>query len=406
MDLIVCELFAGVGGFRLGLERAGWKIIWSNQWEPLLKTQYASDCYIAHFGDEGFINEDIARIPIKQIPKHTLMTGGFPCQDYSVATTNARGITGKKGILWWEINRILEAKRPPFVLLENVDRLLISPAKQRGRDMGVMLGCFRDLGYSVEWRVINAADYGFPQRRRRVFIFAFKNSTKYAKRLYKSKSCHTWLQKDGFFVQGFPTKQDNILNLEVQDPFEGNLLEISDKFQYRFYNAGILSNDGIFTAKVIPIKEKTTPLISVLEDKFDKYYFIPRKDLGAWRYAKGAKNELRMTRSGYEYHYKEGAIPFPDDLTQPSRTILTKEGNKKSNRCSHLIKDSLTGRLRILTPIEIERLNGFPDDWTNTSMPLSWRYFCMGNALVVGLIERMGFQLKKIIDEEISKKSS
>ena len=176
----VCELFAGVGGFRLGLQNASdeFNFVWANQWEPGKKTQHAFDCYVSHFGIDNHINSDISEIDKKEIPNHDLLVGGFPCQDYSVARTGAQGIQGVKGVLWWQIRDILEAKQPRFVLLENVDRLLKSPAKQRGRDFGVMLACLNDLGYSVEWRIINAAEYGFAQRRRRIFIFAFKNDTK------------------------------------------------------------------------------------------------------------------------------------------------------------------------------------------------------------------------------------
>ena len=103
----VCELFAGVGGFRLGLEKSGWEVVWSNQWEPHNKAQWASKCYVAHFGDGGHSNEDISKVPAAEIPDHDLLVGGFPCQDYSVATTlsKAVGIRGKKGVLWWQIYR-------------------------------------------------------------------------------------------------------------------------------------------------------------------------------------------------------------------------------------------------------------------------------------------------------------
>ncbi len=127
------ELFAGVGGFRLGLERSGWDVVWSNQWEPSTKKQHASEVYTRHFGSEGHVNMDIADVDANDIPDHSLLAAGFPCQDYSVARTlgDAAGLAGKKGILWWDIHRVLMAKRPRFVLLENVDRLLSSPAKQR-----------------------------------------------------------------------------------------------------------------------------------------------------------------------------------------------------------------------------------------------------------------------------------
>ena len=94
----VAELFAGVGGFRIGLARAGWKTVFSNQWEPSTKVQHASDVYVARFGEEGHSNEDIAKV--KSLPKNIdLLVGGFPCQDYSVAKTlnSSKGLKGKKG---------------------------------------------------------------------------------------------------------------------------------------------------------------------------------------------------------------------------------------------------------------------------------------------------------------------
>src|SRR3990172_2866355 len=132
----VVELFAGVGGFRLGLEKASnkYKIIWSNQWEPATKSQHASNIYVKRFGKENHSNKDIAQVLSSDIPDFDLLVGGFPCQDYSVARilSQAEGLKGKKGVLWWEIYRILNEKKekPQFLILENVDRLLKSPAKQ------------------------------------------------------------------------------------------------------------------------------------------------------------------------------------------------------------------------------------------------------------------------------------
>lgn len=407
MKFTVCELFAGVGGFRLGLERQGWEVLWSNQWEPSTKVQHANDCYIAHFGKEGHENRDIAEITKElerkdsTIPDHTLLVGGFPCQDYSVATTKAKGIAGKKGVLWWEIKKILEIKRPPYVLLENVDRLLVSPSNQRGRDMGILLGCLRDLDYFVEWRVINAADYGFPQKRRRVFIFAFQKNTHYAECFSKIEP-RKRIQKSGFFASEFPVEQEPESGLYSLTPFHEGIINLSENFDHKFHNAGFLSNDGLYTIKVNPVSEKIVSLKSILEKKVDEHFYINQADLErhkGWKYVKGAKKEERTAKNGHKYFYAEGAIPFPDNLDFPSRTILTGEGSKNPNRCTHLIRDPWNGRFRILTPIEVERLNGFKDNWTNTGMPLSKRYFCMGNALVVGLIERLGKRLKNIVSE-------
>lgn len=405
--LLVVELFAGIGGFRLGLEKAGHKVIWSNQWEPATKKQDASECYVAHFGAEGHSNEDICKVHLDDIPEHDLLVGGFPCQDYSVAATKAEGICGKKGVLWWEIHRILKAKRPPYVLLENVDRLLKSPSSQRGRDFGIMLACFRDLvdnigtGYSVEWRVINAADYGFAQRRRRIFILAFRDDTPIGEQLRNTTDWHSWLLEEGFFAGEFPvTCQSKVLpipGIEISYSLEGSLVELSDRFRYPFQDAGIMSRGRLYTTRVEPLKEPFTPLSAILEEDVPEDFYIPEESIDEWSYAKGAKSEPRRTKDGYEYCYTEGAIPFPDDLSRPARTILTSEGTRSPNRCSHIIKDPRTHRYRRLTPIEVERICGFPDGWTDTGMSLYRRYFCLGNSLVVGLVERMGKRLGEMI---------
>ena len=221
MEKTVCELFAGVGGFRLGFERLNtdWKTVWFSQWEPKSSTQAAHACYVKHFGDSPDLNGeyktcvDISSVNKKDIPNHSLLVGGFPCQDYSVAhgLSTEQGIHGKKGILWWQIYNTINAKKPAFCLFENVDRLLKSPSTQRGRDFGIMLSCFSKLGYTVEWRVVNAALYGAAQRRKRVFIFAYKNNTNLAK-INKSKDEKDILQKLGFFATTFPSEVVGNLN--------------------------------------------------------------------------------------------------------------------------------------------------------------------------------------------------
>ncbi|MCD3196005.1 DNA (cytosine-5-)-methyltransferase [Clostridium botulinum C] len=402
MEKTVIELFAGVGGFHLGLSRAGnWNVVWANQWEPSRTRQDAYNCYISHFPNTVASNIDIAEVNnnpnIYKIPQHSLLVGGFPCQDYSVASTGARGIQGKKGVLWWEIKKILEREQSPFVLLENVDRLLKSPAKQRGRDFGIMLACFRDLGYNVEWRVINAADYGFAQRRRRVFIFAYKNSTNYFNRVEREiaeNGVENYFYNNSFFSSEFQISGISNRNTCI---LEDNILNISDEFSFGFFEAGILNGNEISTYKVIPRTVEAITLREILQRDVPERFYLG-EDLSKWHYMKGAKAEPRRSSTGHEYMYREGALSFPDNIDIPARTMLTSEASK--NRSTHVVEDPQTGRLRLLTPIECERLNCFEDDWTNTGMSERFRYFCMGNALVVGLIEKMGRKLSDIFDEE------
>lgn len=398
MDKTVCELFAGVGGFRIGLENAdsNWNTVWANQWEPGKKSQHAFDCYVTHFGkNENYINEDISTINKNNIPDHNLLVGGFPCQDYSVARTGAKGMEGKKGVLWWQIRDILETKSPNFVLLENVDRLLKSPSNQRGRDFGVILACFNDLGYTVEWRVINAAEYGFAQRRRRIFIFACKNSTKYYKGIADEK-LEDIIHKNGFFINQFDIDK-NVAGKEYLFEYE-DVYDVSEHFKMDFKNAGVMRNGKIYTEDVKPQNITFTALSNIVEKDGveDKYYL--GTNLEKWNYLKGAKDILRKAGTPHEYHFREGAIAFPDSLEKPARTMLTSEGSL--NRSTHVIEDPKSKCYRILTPLETERINGFPDNWTNTGMPQNFRYFCMGNALVVGLIEKMGLRLNEIFAEE------
>lgn len=406
MDKTICELFAGVGGFRLGFDRlnSGWKTVWFSQWEPSMKTQWAHDCYIRHYGDsidqnnEYHTNDDISIINKNTIPNHTLLVGGFPCQDYSVAQSlsTSKGIEGKKGVLWWQIRDVLIYKRPPFCILENVDRLILSPAKQRGRDLGIILACFNALGYSVEWRVINSAHYGGAQRRRRTFIFAYQNNTAYGTKM-SLVDLEDIVKSKGFMAKAFPITDTRPF---TKTTISSDILDISENFSFNFEGAGCMSYGRVRTTKVIEAKEPPILLRNILQKNVDESYYIPKDKLSKWRYLKGKKKIPRVSKSGFEYVFSEGAIPFPDPLEKPSRTMLTSEGTV--NRSTHIIRDPQTKRLRFLTPVEAERLQGFDDDWTNTGMSNRGRYFCMGDALVVPMVTRMGKVLDEIIDKERS----
>ena len=404
MEKTICELFAGVGGFRLGFDRlnTAWQTTWFSQWEPGAATQWAHKCYLQHYGDCVDMNgeyhtcEDIATVDKNAIPNHSLLVGGFPCQDYSVAhaLSSSQGIEGKKGVLWWQIRDVLIAKNPPFCLLENVDRLLKSPAKQRGRDFGVILACFAELGYSVEWRVVNAAQYGAAQRRRRTFIFAYRNNTRYGEAM-ENEGVAQIIQHEGLMAQAFPVQEMGTIN---EKSISTDIVEVSDHFMFAFENAGYMHDGVVYTAKIIEDEEPATMLGDILQRGVDDKYYIPGDKMSKWTYLKGAKKIPRKSKDGHEYVFSEGPIAFPDSWDRPGRTMLTSEATL--NRSTHVVSDPSTGRLRLLTPVETERLQGFDDEWTNTGMPDRMRYFCMGNALVVPMITRMGHILDDIIAEE------
>lgn len=461
MNKTVCELFAGVGGFRCGLnnirtieksvEGEKWDTVWFSQWEPAeKKTQYAHDCYVYRFGTcldidgNDTTNFNIEDVEKEKIPDFNLLVGGFPCQDYSVASTlsTSKGLEGKKGILWWSIRETIEAKQPPFILLENVDRLLKSPAKQRGRDFGIILACLRDEGYTVEWRVINAAEYGYQQRRRRTFIFAYKDNTKYNAHIQEliayntdssleehRESMSKLLLNDGFFAETFPVYDVDAKMLQITELPKG-LGELSESFSFGFENSGVMKDGLIYTFKTMPKYDgEQITLGDVMETgDVDKQYFIPEERLyytnpdvthsdeshgklpkesrQTWQYLKGAKKLSRKAASGHEYIFSEGAIPMIDQEDKPARTMLTSEGS--FSRTTHIVKDKKTGGIRLLTACETERIQGFPTDHTKyclvdgkvVEMPVNKRRFMMGNALVVDLIRDMEKTLSDIFEKE------
>jgi DNA (cytosine-5)-methyltransferase 1 len=406
----VVELFAGVGGFRLGLEPSGFQTVWADQWEPSTRTQHAFDCYVRRFGDHpGHICDDIEHALDEveagraELPDHELLVGGFPCQDYSVAKTlnQARGLVGRKGVLWWQIHRLLAMKRPPFLFLENVDRLLKSPANQRGRDFAIMLATLADLGYEVEWRVVNAADYGFPQRRRRVYIVGRLTDA-------EPRDANDVLYR-GIIGRALPLAPGVAIDSTPTLSIDGDPADISESFGARsgltpFRSGGYCSRRQVWTADLRASYDgPRTTLGDILEDEADvpDSYRIPAAQLDSWRYLKGAKREPREHKaSGTPYLYVEGAVPFPDPTDGPSRTILTAEGGASPSRFKHVV--ATPDGYRRLTPRELERLNGFPDDWTDTGMPTGRRAFAMGNALVVGIVERIGAEIAADLAAELS----
>lgn len=426
--LKVIELFAGVGGFRIGLE--GWngksatsgykknllsnyQVVWSNQWEPSTKSQYASKVYENRFGNIGHSNEDISIVDVSTIPNHDMLVGGFPCQDYSVATTlkNSKGLIGKKGVLWWSIHKILseKKKKPKYLFLENVDRLLISPSGQRGRDFAIILQSLNQLGYAVEWRVINAAEYGMPQRRKRVFILGYLKGTDLYEGM-KEIAPTEWLLDEGVLASAFPclpTDKPFPSQFELAD----DIVSISNNFNKRtvsgfFENTGIMLKGVVTTLKSRPNYDGDCTVLGDLiqNGEVPDDFYINEQDLDKWKYLKGAKKEIRKNSEGFEYHYSEGGMTFPDPLDKPSRTIITGEGGSSPSRFKHVIKTKRG--YRRLSPVELERLNMFPDNHTKLDgVSDAKRAFFMGNALVVGVIEKIGLTLTEKIKNGIALQS-
>lgn len=397
MTIKVAELFAGVGGFRLGLDRAGgFETVWANQWEPpgAEGKQFAWRCYESHFGEGSCVNEDIAVVldqveaGEREIPDFDMLVGGFPCQDYSVAkpAPKAKGIEGGKGVLWWQIYRLLEMRRPRHVLLENVDRLLKSPTAQRGRDFAIILSCLHKLGYVAEWRVINAADYGMPQRRRRVYIYATLGGRRLLGSLDWAFPCLT--------AEGEEVHEHDVSGEPWEISKSWPALKVSP-----WQNGGLMDEEGrVFTSKVEAVYDGPRTVLAdirVPDSEVPDSFFIDRDDIPKWEAQRASKKIERTTRDGFTYTYSEGAMAWPDPLDKPARTILTGEGGKGASRMKHAIYAE-DGRIRRLVPDELDMIQMFPKGWTR-GMSDSQRAFCMGNALVVGVVERIG---KAIIKDQ------
>jgi DNA (cytosine-5)-methyltransferase 1 len=494
MTLTVAELFAGVGGFRLGLEglpsgdeKGPFQVIWANQWEPGIKRQHAAEIYAHHWNlkeqdhdceifsngeGELLVNKNIEFVPSSDIPSHDLLCGGFPCQDYSVARTRSgeMGIEGKKGKLWTSIRRIIKeaSSKPSIVFLENVPRLLNSPAVQRGLNFTVILKDLLELGYDAEWRVINAADYGFPQKRKRVFIVAYLREaiavpTSYA---FTSdevcKSVNQWIggsedssKSENKIVKG-PISRVFLVNKNKHELIKMISLDSNKRNISPYKNTGYAWKDVEGNLCMVSVKTSASysgvskRLEDVIETPHDPDYEITDEEkLRKYRYIKGEQKEWRirkadkliadsidagngltlwtyyqtLTRSyatgpwtesrenrgylagvekGIIYNYTAGKMAFPDSLLNPSRTVVTAEVGKSVSRMRHVIEYE-AGKFRRLMPIELERLNGFPSNWTNLGgVSDSRRGFLMGNALVVGVVKRLSGPLAELIRDGVN----
>lgn len=422
----ILELFAGVGGFRIGLENADEKLFqtkWANQWEPSRKSQDAFEVYNYHFPDSENINYSVTDITDEKFASMDadMIVGGFPCQDYSVARSkkNEQGIEGKKGVLFWEIIRATKITRPKYLILENVDRLLKAPSKQRGRDFAIMLTAFNNLGYSVEWRVINAAEYGRSQRRRRVFFFVYRNDTEFAKKIdrefentdviFEENRYDNYIFHSGLFATQFPIQPEPVKKRQVYYELSNDIVEVSDSFTGTVWNTGVMRHGRYYS---IDTQEnyngQPITLGQILQDENDvpeNYFITEPEKLEKFQYLRGAKKIERTSADGHTYTYSEGGMSPTDDLNLPGRTMLTSEGT--INRSTHFLK--VNNRYRLITPVEAERLQDFPDNWTAkkkladgsiVNVSDRMRMFFMGNALVTDIVRQIGCFISKLEKED------
>ena len=363
------ELFAGIGGFRYGLEKAGesiqpsikmgslgqdrsstntnkfngnggriytndnkYQCVYANEWD-----KYAADIYEKNFGERPD-TRSITDVNVSDIPDHDLLVGGFPCQAFSIAGKR-KGFDDTRGTLFFEIARILQAKRPRYLLLENVKGLL---SHDGGRTFQIILQTLDELGYDLQWQVLNSKNFGVPQNRERVFIVG-----------------HLREQRR---PEVFPIRENEPISGGQSEPGQGRTqTEVSATVRGGNMKADhtfIIAKDG---------KPKNKNYASTLSG-------------GA--HSGGNHSDMTMIHNVYGGFGETEFREFKDY----SPTIRTPKGG------GHLPMVKELQTIRRLTPVECERLQGFPDGWT-TGVSDTQRYKCLGNAVTTNVITGIGERL-------------
>jgi DNA (cytosine-5)-methyltransferase 1 len=339
LPLKVIELFAGVGGFREAMSKKRTKdyyqVVWSNQWEPREsnkddREQTANKVYEAKFVKDGApphcpmdIDEATKDEKMPEIPAFDMLVGGFPCQDYSVAKPRnaSKGMNGPKGVLWWNIRKILEDRLPHYVVLENVDLLIKSPSECRGRDFAIILKCLDELGYFVEWRVINAGEYGYIQRRRRIYIFAYKPGDKERAKLAKLDNFDVGILMHGrllnhVFKISNPSKVTTY-NFDPKTNSEGlKKTYVNERNQSPFKSVGMMAGGKCISAdcEIVPGHRGAETLHDALlersevkdyDGELQRYRIRGIERVSAWAYVKGRKDEVRRKLQPLEKYVKK-----------------------------------------------------------------------------------------------------
>lgn len=342
------SLFAGVGGFDLAMQRQGIKVAASVEID-----KNCNEVLAKHFPDAKQFT-DVTTVKGKELidagfnPSSGIITGGFPCQDLSVAGKRA-GLAGSRSGLFWEIARLVEETQTEYFVLENVPGLLSSNG---GKDFGLVIGTMAELGYSVGWRVLDAQYFGVPQRRRRVFIVGRRaTSGSVAEILFKS---------EGLSRDLAPIKQ-------AREDLATNTTESFGQTGFAKYTAGVTT----LTATTYKRPEDN---VVVTSSSFGGY----KEGVGTLRANGGDLGGGSENLIVFHPSYHDGAR-----VQEKTMNTLTSHMGTGGNNVSMVAKET---NVRRLTPIECERLQGFPDDWTAGQSDTN-RYKQMGNAVAVPVVE-------------------
>jgi DNA (cytosine-5)-methyltransferase 1 len=346
------ELFAGIGGFRIACDSLGIETVWAND-----ISSSAAAIYQKRFGTEQFKFGDIGNL-LDHIPDHELLTGGFPCQPFSSAGRKL-GLDDARGTLFEKIVKILEQKKPQYFVLENVKRLL---SMDGGKHFATILDALSEIGYLVEWRLLNAVNFGLPQHRERVVIIGHKDHTP------KSYLC-----TPSDLSELSPHQASIAANMEHWKKIE--------EHGSKFHTWGLALNGKFFHAKIDGFSEAApkVKLKDILEPHPDELFYFTEDTL------ERIKNSEEVNRffNGVEilYNQKGGARMgysiFGIAGVAPTLTCTTSR---------HYERYKIGNEFRRLTPIEYARIQGFPDNHCASARTYD-QYPLYGNAVPPALVK-------------------
>jgi len=385
-DIKVVELFAGIGGFRYGLERCsienqrqedkgigiearqfeqqhnfstdGFTCVWANEWD-----KYACQVYRKNFGEKELHEGDITKIIADDIPDHDLLCGGFPCQAFSIAGKR-KGFEDTRGTLFFDIARILRAKRPRMLLLENVKGLL---SHDRGRTFQIILQTLDELGYDLQWQVLNSKNFGVPQNRERVFIIGHLRGTSRP--------------------EIFPIRESNQISNEQDNS--------NERWAQAEYSTTLRGSN---------MKADNT-FINVIDKKGKPKNKDYAATLSGGAHSGGNHSDMDLLE--ITKNQSQGCtIPVltPDRINKRQNGRRFKEDGEPAFTLTGQDKHGIYNgtSIRRLTPTECERLQGFPDGWTTLGIDKkgkeveisdSQRYKMLGNAVTTNVIHEIGKRL-------------
>jgi|SRR5687767_6641671 len=330
------DLFAGIGGFRLGLERCGHKCISSCEID-----RYCVGVYNHNFRESNRPN-DVRKLDATSLPEFDILTAGFPCQSFSVAGQRL-GFNDTRGTLFFEIARIAREKRPSILFLENVKGLL---GHDNGKTFGTILNTLYDLGYDVEWQVINGK-YFVPQSRERVFIIGH---------LREKPTAPVFPITDGYQVDDSTLSQTQTDGSRIRSPYTRTI-------DYNYWKGGGSRTMILMSHSKANIKKR-------IQDRDSTWSLDTSGDLMAIVDCGSSRDRV---------YDKNGLSP----------SLVTPAGGRAQPK---IIEHE---KIRKLTPLECERLMGFPDNWTKVGdISDTQRYKMLGNSVIPGIIEFIGKKIK------------